>query len=274
MTIGSAAREAFAAVIAREPIPLDEAALAIAAEEYPRLDAGACLAHLDALGARVLSRAAAARAASVLRALREVLAGEEGLHGTVADYADPRSSFVNEVLVRGVGLPSRSRSSTWRSDDGRGSRRRDRVARPLRRPLPPRRARRSSWTRFTVGRCYPADDCLSRYRARTGRELDRRVLGPATPRQIVLRMLGNLRRLYAARKDDVRAWWVLDRDPARRAGLPPRCGIAGSRRRGLGAVAAAARDLEAYLARAPDAQDADDVRIALAELRHGPPRAS
>jgi len=87
-------------------------------------------------------------------------------------------------------------------------------------------------------------------------------------------MLGNLRRLYAARKDDVRAWWVLDRillaAPAQLAALRDR-GLAAAR---LGAVAAAARDLEAYLARAPDAQDADDVRIALAELRHGPPRAS
>jgi hypothetical protein len=34
MTPGDAARERFAAVVARDPIPLDEAALAIAAEEY------------------------------------------------------------------------------------------------------------------------------------------------------------------------------------------------------------------------------------------------
>ena len=276
MTIGSAAREAFAAVIAREPIPLDEAALAIAAEEYPRLDAGACLAHLDALGARVLSVAPPpARAASVLRALREVLAGEEGLHGTAADYADPRSSFVNEVLVRGVGLPI-TLSLVYMEVGRRAGITLDGIGLPghfVARYRSPTGAE-IFVDAFHGGEMLSADDCLSRYRARTGRELDRRVLGPATPRQIVLRMLGNLRRLYAARKDDVRAWWVLDRillaAPAQLAALRDR-GLAAAR---LGAVAAAARDLEAYLARAPDAQDADDVRIALAELRHGPPRAS
>ena len=87
MTPGSAARERFASVVARDPIPLDEAALAIAAEEYPRLDPAAELARLDALAARVVVRAPPpARAASLLRALREVLAGEAGLHGSAADY--------------------------------------------------------------------------------------------------------------------------------------------------------------------------------------------
>jgi len=276
MTPGSAARERFAAVVARDPIPLDEAALAIAAEEYPRLDPAVELARLDALAARVLARAPPpARAASLLRALREVLAGEVGLHGSAADYDDPRSSFLNEVLDRKAGLPIML-SLVYMEVGRRAGLPLDGIGLPghfLTRYLSPTGAE-VFVDAFHGGEMLSADDCLGRYQARTGRDLDRRLLGPATPRQIVLRMLGNLRRLYAAQSDDVRSWWVLDRilltAPNQLAALRDR-GLAAAR---LGAAHAAARDLDAYLARAPDAQDADAVRIALADVRHGPPRAS
>jgi regulator of sirC expression with transglutaminase-like and TPR domain len=276
MTPGAVARDRFAAVVACDPIPLDEAALAIAAEEYPRLDPAAELDRLDALAARVVARAPPpARAASLLRALREVLAGEVGLHGSAADYEDPRSSFLNEVLDRKVGLPI-TLSLVYMEVGRRAGIALDGIGLPghfVTRYLSPSGAE-VFVDAFHGGEMLSADDCLVRFRARTGRDLDRRLLGPATPRQIVLRMLGNLRRLYAARSDDVRAWWVLDRilltAPSQLAALRDR-GLAAAR---LGASAAAARDLEAYLSRAPDAQDADAVRMELAGLRHGPPRAS
>ncbi len=272
MTLGSGARERFAAVVAREPIPLDEAALAIAAEEYPRLDEAAYLARLDALAARVVAHAPApARAASLLRALREVLAGEEGLRGGPAEYDDPRSSFLNEVLDRRVGLPI-TLSVVYMEVGRRAGIALDGVGMPghfLVRYLSSSGAE-IFVDAFHGGEMLSADDCLSRYRARTGRDLDRRLLGPSTPGQIVLRMLGNLRRLYAARKDDLRAWWVLDRillaAPSQLAALRDR-GLAAAR---LGATGAAARDLESYLARAPDAQDSETVRAALARLHDGP----
>lgn len=276
MTPGDGARDRFAAVVARDPIPLDEAALAIAAEEYPRLDPAAELARLDELAARVLARAPPpARAASLLRALREVLAGEVGLRGSASDFDDPRSSFLNEVLDRKIGLPI-TLSLVYMEVGRRAGLPLDGIGLPghfLTRYLSPSGAE-VFLDAFHGGEVLSADDCLTRYRVRTGREVDRRLLGPATPRQIVLRMLGNLRRLYAARNDDVRAWWVLDRilltAPSQLAALRDR-GLAAAR---LGATAAAARDLEAYLSRAADAQDADEIRLELAELRHGPPRAS
>ena len=52
----TAARARFAALLERPRIPLDEAALAIAAEEYPDLDPGPTLAALDAIAARVGER--------------------------------------------------------------------------------------------------------------------------------------------------------------------------------------------------------------------------
>jgi regulator of sirC expression with transglutaminase-like and TPR domain len=113
-----------------------------------------------------------------------------------------------------------------------------------------------------------ADECAARYRARTGGlDLDRRHLAAVTPRQILTRMLANLRRIYLERSDDVRAYGVLDRMlllvPAQLDALRDR-GLVSAR---LGAAAPAERDLEAYLARAPSASDAAEVRRVLAMLR-------
>ena len=64
----SPARRRFAALIARPSVPLAEAALAIAEEEYPGLDTGLYLAKLDALGCEVEGRMSLRRdAAATLR---------------------------------------------------------------------------------------------------------------------------------------------------------------------------------------------------------------
>ena len=121
---------------------------------------------------------------------------------------------------------------------------------------------------FHGGEMLSADECLARYKARTGgRDLDPRYLAGLSHRQILARMLQNLRRVYSERKDDVRSFWVLDRilllSPGQLEALRER-GLAAGR---LGGADAAARDLEAYLARAPNAPDAGAVRAALAGAR-------
>ena len=106
MQLDNPARARFKALIERPVVPLDEAALAIAAEEYPGLDAAAYLARLDALGALVRQRASEPqRAAGRLRALCDVLFAELGFRGNEEAYYDPRNSFLNEVLERRLGIP-------------------------------------------------------------------------------------------------------------------------------------------------------------------------
>ena len=121
---------------------------------------------------------------------------------------------------------------------------------------------------FHGGEMLSADECVARYRARTGgRDLDRRHLAAVAPRQILARLLYNLKRTYLERRDDVRAWWVLDRilllAPGQLEALRDR-GLVTAR---LGVAAAAERDLEAYLARATSATDVQEVRRVLAGLR-------
>jgi regulator of sirC expression with transglutaminase-like and TPR domain len=274
MSLESPARLRFAALIARDPVPLDEAALAIAAEEYPGLDAGAYLARLDALGERVRRVAGAGfRAASALRALRHVLAEEEGLRGNDADYYDPRNSFLNEVLDRRLGIPI-SLSVTYVEVARRAGLTLHGVGVPghfLAKYVSASGAE-VFVDPFHGGEILSADECAARFRARNaGRALERRWLEAVGARQILVRMLHNLRRIYGERKDDVRTYWVLDRilllSPAHLGALRDR-GLAAAR---LGGAAAARRDLEAYLARSPEASDADEVRGVLSGLgRSGP----
>jgi regulator of sirC expression with transglutaminase-like and TPR domain len=121
---------------------------------------------------------------------------------------------------------------------------------------------------FHGGEMLSADECVARYRARTGgRDLDRRHLAALAPRQILSRLLQNLKRTYLERRDDVRAYWVLDRilllAPGQLEALRDR-GLVTAR---LGVATAAVQDLEAYLARATSAPDAPEVRRILAGLR-------
>jgi len=270
MPMESKSRARFAALIARDPVPLDEAALAIAEEEYPRLDTEEVLVRLDVLAERVRRRAPApGRSATTLHALRKVLFEEEGMTGNEADYGDPRNSFLNEVLERRRGIPI-SLCVVYME-----------VARRVGLPLQGvgfpghflAKYASPSGTEifvdaFNGGEMLSADECVARYRARTGgRDLDRRHLAAVAPRQILARMLQNLRRTYLERKDDVRSYWVLDRilllAPGQLEALRDR-GVIAAR---LGVAAAAERDLEGYLARAPAAADAGEVRRLLAALR-------
>jgi regulator of sirC expression with transglutaminase-like and TPR domain len=268
MTEGKA-RARLAALLAQDPVPLDEAALAIAQEEYPRMEPEEYLLRLDELAARVRAKAPPGRSATLLHGLRKVLFEEEGHRGNEADYADPRNSFLNEVLDRRLGLPITL--SVLYMEVGR------RAGLDLRGVGYPghflAKYVAASGTEIFVdafhgGEMLSADECVARYRARTGgRDLDRRYLEAVSTRQLLARMLHNLKRTYLERKDDVRAWWVLDRilllTPGQLEAMRDR-GLVCAR---LGVPAAAERDLEGYLARSGSAADAAEIRRVLAALR-------
>jgi regulator of sirC expression with transglutaminase-like and TPR domain len=270
MDLENESRARFAALIERDPVPLDEAALSIAQEEYPHLDVEEVRIRLDRLGGRVRALAPApARAATALEALRRVLVVEEGLRGNEREYDDPRNSFLNEVLDRKLGIPI-SLCAVWMEVARRAGLRLEGVGFPghfLAKYVSPAGVE-VFVDAYTGGEMLSGDECAARYRARTGgRDLDRRHLAGVGTRQILARMLHNLRRLYLARRDDVRAWWVLDRIlllvPGQTEALRDR-GLVAAR---LGGAVAAVRDLEAYLARAGRSADADEVRRVLAALQ-------
>jgi regulator of sirC expression with transglutaminase-like and TPR domain len=104
--------------LALSPDPdLALAALMMARVEYPRLDARPYIAELDALAGEAARRLADARpsadtpenveplAYARVTTLSDFLFKEERFAGNVAQYEDPRNSFLNEVLERRTGIP-------------------------------------------------------------------------------------------------------------------------------------------------------------------------
>jgi regulator of sirC expression with transglutaminase-like and TPR domain len=96
---GAVSLASFAELAAREEPPLDELALALAAE-LREVDAQAALARLDALGAEV-----AQADGEPLDAVVDVLGRRHGFAGDREQYDDPANSMLDIVLERRRGLP-------------------------------------------------------------------------------------------------------------------------------------------------------------------------
>lgn len=89
-----------------QDIDLAEAALYLAKEEYPGLEVSAYLQRIDALAEELAAQLpAAAEPTEKIIALNQFLFTEQGFSGNLDDYYDPRNSFLNEVLDRRLGIP-------------------------------------------------------------------------------------------------------------------------------------------------------------------------
>jgi regulator of sirC expression with transglutaminase-like and TPR domain len=94
---------AFAALAAEPAAPVEELALAIAAEFGP-VDADGVRDRLDALGAEVAVERGG-RPETDAAALSRVLGERHGLRGDDDEYDHPDNSMIDRVLERGRGLP-------------------------------------------------------------------------------------------------------------------------------------------------------------------------
>jgi regulator of sirC expression with transglutaminase-like and TPR domain len=89
---------------AEEEFNLDEAALLIARTEYPHLNVPDQLGRLDALASHLrcdLSRPAI----EIIESMNELLFEKEQFRGNEEEYDDPRNSYLNDVLDRKLGIP-------------------------------------------------------------------------------------------------------------------------------------------------------------------------
>ncbi|HEV2764797.1 MAG TPA: transglutaminase-like domain-containing protein, partial [Pyrinomonadaceae bacterium] len=102
-----AAREQFA-LTARQPeaaIDLAHAALLVAAEEEPRCDVAGSRASLYASGVEARARLSGLAAEERLAALNAYVFAELGFKGNREDYYDVRNSLLHRVLERRAGIP-------------------------------------------------------------------------------------------------------------------------------------------------------------------------
>jgi regulator of sirC expression with transglutaminase-like and TPR domain len=265
--------ERFAELVTREQFSLAEACLLIAEDQYPGLDIAACVAKLDAMAATVRGRLAAdAAAEQKVAALNRHLFGELGFCGNADAYYDPRNSYLNEVLDRRTGIPI-TLSIVYLEVGRRLGLRLQGVSFPGH-FLVKLRLREGS---LVLDPFRGGEPCAeSELRARLGQALptDRpaqldleRYLEPATPREIVARVLRNLKGIYLKSAKLERALAVMHRMllvvPESAEELRDR-GLVHAE---LECFRPALADLQNYLRRRPDAPDASDVHARVVELR-------
>lgn len=271
MASGSLAR--FAELVTREQFGLAEACLLIAEDRYPGLDAAACVARLDAIAATVRGRLPAdASAAEQVAAINRHLFEELSFAGNTAAYYDPRNSYLNEVLERRTGIPITL--SIVYLEVGR------RIGLPVRGVSFPGhflvkvRLGRGELVLdpFAGGEPQSAASLRTRLEqvmpAAQARAADLAAyLDAASPRQIVARVLRNLKAIYLQAGDLAAALAVVNRlllaVPESAEELRDR-GLLYAR---LDCFRPAAADLASYLRRRPDAPDASAIRERLVALR-------
>ena len=276
----------FAELVARQgdQVELARACLQIAEDAYPGLDVDGYVGEIDRLANRLRVRfAPQAVAEDRIIALNEFLFDDLGFGGNTDDYYDPRNSYLNEVIDRRTGIPITL--SVLYMEIGR------RIGLPfegvsfpghflVRMPL---RGGRLVLDPFSGGIPQPEAELRERLKRVIPREalggwkdaargvsiadlpLDQ-FLEPASNRQILARLLRNLKGVYREKDQPERLLAVLNRmivvAPESAAELRDR-GFVYQR---LECWRPALQDLAEYLQREPDAADQDDVRAKLVDL--------
>jgi len=252
-----------------DKIDLGRAALTIALTDYPNLDVLDYLARIDQLAGEVASSLdSEADIYRSMAALNYVLFKQHGFHGNRKDYFDPKNSFLNEVIERKTGIPI-TLSVLYMEVAQRVGLALDGVGFP---------------GHFLV-KCVgdgeeividPFDGGEIKSRADIDKMLfnlyggkvafHSDLLAPSTKRDILKRMLANLKAIYINENDLVKSLSVLDRvlilDPASAEDARDR-GVVYLR---LECYAQAREDFETYLRLRPDADDAILVREHLVRL--------
>jgi len=252
-----------------ESTPLDQAAFDLAHLEYPGLDPSYWLLRLDEHAQAVHQRSAHGDAADFLQALHAYLHDDLGFRGNREDYYNPLNSCLNFVLEERTGIPI-SLSLVYLEL----GRRLDRDVRGI--SLPGHFLVEFRHGGFSVyldayhgGRFLTRQDCLEVAAQAAGvtLTLDDPLFHGASKRQILLRMLNNLRSVYLERRDLEKALAVVNLlvtgDRATGAWYKQRAAI----RIDLGDWDHAASDLERYLELAPFATDRAQVEHYVARLK-------
>ena len=252
-----------------EKIDLIRAALLIARTEYPDLDIEAYAARMEELARRVASLAPDIDPQRTLAALNQVLFAELKLRGNREDYYDPRNSFLNDVLDRGLGIPI-TLSIVYMEVARRVGFHLSGVGMPGHFLLKHYgEAGEILIDCFNRGDILSRQDCQSRLDEIYSGEMKMRpeFLHPISRRQILTRMLNNLKTVYLSTRNFRKALPIQDlilviyprsaEDVKQRALL----------RYSMGLHGLAAEDLDAYLKLSPNASDADEIKQMVLSIR-------
>jgi len=255
-----------------------EAALELARLFQPRLDIRPWLVRLDRYAAAVRQQVSLrASSSAMVEALGEYLFDEEAFAGDPEDYYDPRNSFLNEVLRRHLGIPI-SLSVVYLGLAQRLGLAAAGIGFPSHFLV---QVRDEHGTRlldpFEGGRQLSTQELNQRLRQVYGDsaptvESKPALLRPASQREILVRMLRNLKGIYQQRGDAINALTAIEAILALEPDLIEEVGDRALVYRELGYTSAAAEDLRRYLAATSDAREAAKLQPLLEELEQTPTR--
>ncbi|RYX95244.1 MAG: tetratricopeptide repeat protein [Comamonadaceae bacterium] len=258
--------------------PLLEAAVSLAQDEYPDLDVQQVLGDVDQLLARIRRRLPAdAPALQKLRALNQFFFRDLGFGGNINDYYDPDNSYLNAVLRTRRGIPITLAVLWLELAGGLGLNARG-VAFPghfmVKVNLPRGQVVMDPFSGQSLSR-EELSERLEPYRQRDAAadgDFDVPMglyLQSAAPRDIVQRMLRNLKDIHKAQQDWGRLIAVQDRLIVLQPDAWAEYRDRGMARAAQGQTDAALGDLEKYLACAEDALDLDSVSERVTALKTG-----
>lgn len=269
----------FAELMARDEAEIDlaRACLLIAEDVYPGLDIDGYLGEIERFAARLRGRLPPGESAEErVVALNRFLFDELGFSGNADNYYDPRNSYLNEVLDRRTGIPitlsvlymeiGRRIGLAFEGVSFPGHflvRLRLRGAMLVLDPFSGGEALSEADLRERLQRVIPEGAAGG---VPVGELPLDSFLEPASKRQILARLLRNLKGIYRGADQPQRLLEVLNRtlvvSPDAHGDLRER----GMLYQRLEAYRAALKDLQDYSALEPEAPDIEDVRALVLEL--------
>ena len=248
--------------VSDENIDLTRAALIIARTEYPDLNVECYVSRIDKLAERVEALMTDLHPARTIAALNRVLFDDLGMRGNREDYYNPQNSFLNDVLDHGVGIPI-TLSVVYMEVARRVGFALAGVGMPGHFLLKHHGKEGEILIDcFNRGDILSRKDCQNRLDEIYSGEMTLRpeFLHPIHRRQILTRMLNNLKTVYLSTRNFRRALPIADLIlviyPHSSDDLKQRALL----RYSMALHKLASEDLEEYLKISPTASDADEIR--------------
>jgi regulator of sirC expression with transglutaminase-like and TPR domain len=232
-----------------------EGAMEIARVEYPDLDIPLYRARVEELGRQGRARVKA-KGRRGIEQFTDFFFDALGFHGNADDYYDPRNSYLNDVIDRRTGIPI-TLSAVYCELGRRAGLRAHGVGFPghfLAKCLSPDG---DVIVDCVNARTVSREDCQELLNSFSpgGPPLSDEMLEITSPRDILSRMLANLRRIHAGQGEFARAVRWVDMDIALRPGSPHNFRERGMLYIQMEEFGKAVADLERYVHDSPGASD-------------------
>jgi regulator of sirC expression with transglutaminase-like and TPR domain len=251
-------------------LDLAEAALLIAAQEYLDLDVRGYLVRLEEMGRALRARLDDEhRPERAVMALNHYLFQELGFRGNTEQYYDARNSYLNEVIERRTGIPI-TLSLVYIEVARRAGLDVEGVGLPGHFVVRVQTAARALLVDpFHGGMLLTELDCQQRLdRIFSGKvKLEPHMLRACGPKDMIERVLRNLKAIHLRDEDNARALRVVDLLVALAPDSAEDLRDRGVLYASLDCYGRAAADLESYLALSPRTKDAEELAARVAELK-------